>query len=552
MLKHIYISNYALISELNIDFSEGFSTITGETGAGKSIIIGALSLILGQRAENRLVKTDAEKCVIEAEFDIAGNEKVASVLVENDLDNDSRYCLIRRELTAAGKSRAFVNDTPVSLNLLREISLNLIDIHSQHDNLLIADRFYQLEVVDTVAKNIDFLNNYTNKFNAWQSLVSELKLLKEMAAKSAGELEFMQFQCDQLTAAKLTEGEQEELETEQNALEHTEEIKSELEETLFLMNEENTILSMLKSASSNISRIKNYLPESEKWFERLNSANIELKDIVSEIQSFTDNLEFNPSRLETIQNRLSELYTLQKKFRVATVEELIEIQNDYEQKLQRIESFDEEIEAVTQKVNLAFEELTLAAKELTNSRKTAFPYIEQYTVNQLIQLGIPNIRFEVVISDLSEFSLRGKDEVQFLFSANKNREMQPVQSVASGGEISRLMLAIKSLIADRHSLPTIIFDEIDTGVSGEIAGKMGEIMHSMGKTLQVIALTHLPQIAAQSEQQYLVYKDESGEQTQTLITRLSPEERVTEIAKMLSGQHLTDAALLNARELLKI
>ena len=550
MLKHIYISNYALISELHIDFSDGFSTITGETGAGKSIIIGALSLILGQRAENRFVKTDAEKCIIEAEFDIVGNEKIASLFSENDLENDNQYCLIRRELTAGGKSRAFVNDTPVSLNLLREIALNLIDIHSQHDNLLIADRFYQLEVVDIVAKNTNFLNNYSNKFEAWQNLVSELKSLKETVAKSVGEQEFIQFQYDQLAAAKLVEGEQEELETEQNALEHAEEIKTELEGALFLMSEENAVLSLLKSAISNISRIKNYLHESENWTERLTSTNIELKDIVSEIQTFTNNLEFNPTRLETVQNRLSELYMLQKKFRVATVEELIEIRNDYEQKLQHIESFDEEVAALTQKVNSAFEELTIAAEKLTNSRKTAFPQIEQYIVNQLVQLGIPNIRFEVSISALSEFSARGKDEVQFLFSANKNRELQAVQSVASGGEISRLMLAIKSLIANRHNLPTIIFDEIDTGISGEIAGKMGEIMRSMGKTLQVIAITHLPQIAARSEQQYHVYKDESGEQTQTFIKRLLPEERINEIAKMLSGQHITDAALLNAKELL--
>jgi DNA repair protein RecN (Recombination protein N) len=552
MLKNIYISNYALISELNIDFSDGFSTITGETGAGKSIIIGALSLILGQRAENRLVKTDAEKCIIEAEFNIAGNRKIANLLAENDLENDSQQCLIRRELTAAGKSRAFINDTPVALNTLREISLNLIDIHSQHDNLLIADRFYQLEVVDAVAKNAVLLNNYTLKFNEWQTLVAELKQLKETVAKSAGEFEFMQFQHSQLAEAKLAEGEQEELEAEQNALEHTEEIKGELEKSLFLMNEENAILSMLKNAGANILRVKNYLPEAGNWFERIDSANIELKDISAEIQTFTDSLEFNPERLEAVQNRLSELYMLQKKFRVSTTAELIAVRNDFERQLQRIESFDEDTALLTRKADTAFDELKTAAGQLTESRKKSFSYIEQFVVNQLVQLGIPNIRFEVSMSDLPDFSMRGKDEVQFLFSANKNREMQPVQNVASGGEISRLMLAVKSLIADRHSLPTIIFDEIDTGISGEIAGKMSEIMRSMGKTLQVIALTHLPQIAARSEHQYLVYKDESGSQTNTRIIRLKPEERINEIAKMLSGQRITDAALQNAKELLGI
>jgi DNA repair protein RecN (Recombination protein N) len=552
MLKHIYISNYALISELTVDFSDGFSTITGETGAGKSIIIGALSLILGQRAENRFIKTDAEKCVIEAEFDIAENQKITALFAENDLESDGQNCLIRRELTSAGKSRAFVNDTPVSLNLLREISLNLIDIHSQHDNLLIADRFYQLEVVDSVAKNDDLLNYYKNKFNAWQSLVSELKSLKETAAKSANELEFMQFQYHQLVEAKLAEGEQDELENEQNTLEHAEEIKNELEGTLFLFNEENSVLSMLKTAISSISRIKNYLPETEKWLERFDYANIELKDISSEIQSVSNGVEHNPARLEEVQSRLSEFYMLQKKFRVASVEELIQIRNDYEKKLQIIENFDEEIAVLAKRVNTALDEAKIAAEKLTNSRRNVFPHIEQYIVNQLVQLGMPNIRFEIAISVLPELSLQGNDEVQFMFSANKNREMQPVQAVASGGEISRLMLAIKALVADKHNLPTIIFDEIDVGVSGEIAGKMGKIMHSLGKTLQVLAITHLPQIAAHSEQQYRVFKDESGEQTRTLIALLTPEERIIEIAKMLSGQHPTDAAIMNANELWRV
>ncbi|MDR0810920.1 MAG: DNA repair protein RecN [Paludibacter sp.] len=552
MLKHIYISNYALISELAIDFSGGFSTITGETGAGKSIIIGALSLILGQRAENRFIKTDAEKCVIEAEFDIVGNEKTAALLAENDLENDGHNCLIRRELTSAGKSRAFVNDTPVALNTLREISLNLIDIHSQHDNLLIADRFYQLEVVDTVAKNADLRNYYAQKFNAWQLLVVELKQLKATAAKNANELEFMQFQYNQLADAKLAEGEQEELENEQNSLEHAEEIKAELEGSLFLFNEENSALSMLRAVISGILRIKNYLPETEKWLERLNSAGIELKDISAEIQAVSEGLEYNPARLEQVQSRLSELYTLQKKFRAASVEELIQIRNDYERKLKIIENFDEELAALEKRVNFALDEVKTAAEELTVSRRSVFPHIEQYIVNQLVSLGIPNIRFEVSLTELPEFLPQGKDEVQFMFSANKNREMQAVQAVASGGEISRLMLAIKALVADKHNLPTIIFDEIDTGVSGEIAGKMGEIMRSMGKAMQVLAITHLPQIAARSERQYCVYKDESGEQTRTLIALLAPEERITEIAKMLSGQQPTAAAIMNAKELLKI
>lgn len=550
MLKSLYISNYALISELQIDFEKGFSVITGETGAGKSIIIGALSLILGQRAESKTIKTDAEKCVIEAEFDISGYKYLGDFFSNNDLDISGNVCLIRRELINTGKSRAFINDTPVSLNVLRDLTIRLIDIHSQHDNLLLSNENYQLEVVDTIAKNSELLASYTAIYDNWQNLSTALKKLEQTSARYASELDFIQFQFKQLTEAGLVENEQEELETEQESLLHSEEIKSELINAQMLLDEEKAVLPLLKDLIASVSRIKNYIPGGGNWIERLQSSYIELKDIQSEISSFVDRVEFNPSRLEWIENRLSELYTLQKKYKVNSVGELVTIRDEYEQQLQKIESFDEDIETLKLKIADAFENVKSVAAQLTESRKQAVTPIENYMVEQLTKLGMPNIQFKVDMNSLPEFSVNGNDEIQFLFSANKNRPVQPVQLIASGGEVSRLMLSIKSLIANKSDLPTIIFDEIDSGVSGEIAHRMGEIMQSMSAGMQVIAITHLPQIAAKSSHHYRVYKDDSGLQTQTHIEKLTSDERVTELAQMLSGKKMSEASVLNARELL--
>ncbi|MCE5330831.1 MAG: DNA repair protein RecN [Bacteroidales bacterium] len=550
MLKSLYISNYALISELQIDFEKGFSVITGETGAGKSIIIGALSLILGQRAESKTIKTDAEKCVIEAEFDISGYKYLGEFFSNNDLDFSGDSCLIRRELINTGKSRAFINDTPVSLNVLRDLTIRLIDIHSQHDNLLLSNENYQLEVVDTIAKNSELLASYSVIYNDWQNLSAELKKLEQTSARYTSELDFIQFQFKQLTEAGLIENEQEELETEQESLLHSEEIKSELMNAQVLLEEEKAVLPLLKDLIGSVSRIKNYIPGGENWIERLQSSYIELKDIQSEISSFADRVEFNPSRLEWIESRLSELYTLQKKYKVSSVDELVTIRDEYEKQLQKIESFDEDIENLKLKIADTFENVKSVAAQLTESRKKAATPIENYMVEQLTKLGMPNIQFKVDINNLPEFLANGNDEIQFLFSANKNRTVQPVQLIASGGEVSRLMLSIKSLIADKSDLPTIIFDEIDIGVSGEIAHRMGEIMQSMSVGMQVIAITHLPQIAAKSAHHYRVYKDDSGLQTQTHIEKLTPDERVTELAQMLSGKKMSEASVLNARELL--
>ena len=552
MLKSLYISNYALITELNINFESGFLVITGETGAGKSIILGALSLILGQRADNKTIKLDADKCVIEAEFDISSYKHIDSFFQQNDLDNDSSRCLIRRELTNSGKSRAFINDTPVALNIIKDLSNKLLDIHSQHENLLLSNDTYQLEVVDTIAQNNEIFSNYSQNYLQWRAVQQELKLLKKTAEKQASDIDYIQFQFNQLTDAQLVIDEQSMLESEQETLSHAEEIKLELQKVHQLLNEEVSSLPQIKESINAISRIKNYISNGSEWLGRLDSVFIELKDIASEIDSFEERLDYNPSRLEWVQNRLSEIYSLQKKYKVSTVKELIDLKDNFSDQLLKISSYDEDILALSNKLNVLHDELIYKAKMLTNTRINACEPIEKYLVEQLSKLGMPNIQFQVVISKLNELSENGIDEVQFLFSANKNRALQPVTQIASGGEVSRLMLTIKSLVANKADLPTIIFDEIDTGVSGEIAHKMGEIMNAMSKDMQVITITHLPQIAAKGSQHYKVYKDESGVQTQTHIRHLTNEERVTELAQMLSGKEVTTAALQNAQDLLNL
>ncbi|MDR2841427.1 MAG: DNA repair protein RecN [Paludibacter sp.] len=551
MLKSLYIRNYALISELKIDFDDGFTSITGETGAGKSIIIGALSLILGQRVDNKFIKNDSEKCIIEAEFDISKINNISKILKDNDLDSNELLCTVRRELTNSGKSRTFVNDTPVAVNTLREISLALIDIHSQHDNLLLGDRFYQLKVVDSIARNEKTLQLYSDTFNLWQKLKLELKELEITAKKSADELDFIRFQVNQLNTAKLSDGEQAELESEQTELQHAEEIKLELTNTQSLIDSEHSVLPTLYQAIAAISKVKNYLPATQNWHERLLETQIELKDIAADISAYSDRIEFNPERLEIVNNRLSEIYALQKKYRVETIEELLAIKQNFEQQLQQIEFFDDKISELKTKISSIYAELETQCRKLSESRKAVFANIEKSIIETLVQLGIPNIQFKINIAELPDFTAIGKDEITFMFSANKNRELQAVNSVASGGEISRIMLAIKALTAGNASLATIIFDEIDTGISGETAKRMGEIMKNMSKSMQVIAITHLPQITAKSSSQFIVYKDDSGEQTQTFIQRLTHEERIKEIAQMISGKDVTIASLQNAKELLE-
>ena len=550
MLKSLHISNYALITELSIDFESGLSVITGETGAGKSIILGALSLILGQRADTKSIKIDADKCVIEAEFDISAYSHLNIFFEQNDLDNEGKYCIIRRELTNTGKSRAFINDTPVGLNVVRELSMRLIDIHSQHENLLLSNVGYQLDVVDSIAQNSQLISVYKLTYQEWRNIQTELKQLQKTSEKQASDADYIQFQFQQLNEANLIENEQKELETEQETLNHAEEIKSELLKTQQLLEEDHASLPLLKETISALSHIKSFIPNGNNWYDRLQSSLIELKDISDEMRSFEEKVEFNPVRLEWVETRLSELFTLQKKYKVTSVTELIQLRDSFAKQLQRIDSFDEELDALKAKLEACLAKLMKNAGDLTSSRKKACKPIEIYLVDQLTKLGMPNIQFRIMISTETEYTENGNDEVQFLFSANKNRPVQPVTLIASGGEVSRLMLAIKSLVAHKADLPTIIFDEIDTGVSGEIANRMGEIMQTMSADMQVITITHLPQIAAKGTQHYRVYKDESGQQTQTHIQRLTPNERLDELAHMLSGKNVTDAAMLNARELL--
>jgi DNA repair protein RecN (Recombination protein N) len=552
MLTSLYISNYALISELEIDFGAGFSSITGETGAGKSIIMGALSLILGQRADTKAIKTDADKCIIEATFEISGYTKLAAFFAENDIDNSDSTCIIRRELTGAGKSRAFINDTPVSLIVLRDLTVQLIDIHSQHDNLLLANPTYQLDVVDTIAQNSEILKTYSVAFGQWQQLLADLRKLEQNAKHYSTELDYIQFQYNQLMEAHLLDNEQEELEKEQDTLAHAEEIKIELLSSQQLFEEEKAVLPVLKEIINSVSKIKKFVANGDGWMERLQSTYIELKDINSELSAFADRVENNPERLTFVENRLSELFTLQKKYKVNTVAELIDIRDEFELQLQKIESFDEDIQLLQVEIETAFTTVKELSEKLTASRQKVVNQIEQHMIGSLTELGMPNIQFKVQLSTTDVFTINGQNEVQFLFSANKNREVQPVQLIASGGEVSRLMLSIKALIANKSDLPTIIFDEIDTGVSGEIAHRMGEIMQDMGGSMQVITITHLPQIAAKSLAQYRVYKDDSGKQTQTFIEKLNTEQRINEIAQMLSGKNLSEISLLNAKELLDL
>ena len=550
MLKSIYISNYALISELKIDFQSGFSVITGETGAGKSIILGALSLIMGQRADSKSIKIDAEKCVIEAEFDVSNYRHLSMFFIQNDLENDGKCCIIRRELTNSGKSRAFINDTPVALNLIKDLSNRLVDIHSQHENLLLSNELYQLEVVDTIALNNTQIAAYKQCFEQWRTLLAEQKKLQSLADKQSLDLDYIKFQYTHLTEANLIEGEQEELEQELDTLIHAEEIKSNLRKSVLLLNDDNASLSQLNECMNSLAHIKSYITDGDGWSERLQTAYIDLKDICSEMSIVEERVEYNPSRTEWVENRLSEIFSLQKKYKVSSVSELIIHRDELAKLLDQIDSFDDEIKAKEAQIQKVFEELTDLSNKLTSSRRVAIQPIEDYLVTQLVKLGMPNIQFQVAINVSTDFTEHGRDEVQFLFSANKNRPLQPVAQIASGGEVSRVMLALKSLIAHKSDLPTVIFDEIDTGVSGEIAHKMGDIMSAMSNDMQVITITHLPQIAAKGVAHYKVFKDDTATATETHIKKLTSDERLTELAQMLSGINVTEGALQNARELL--
>lgn len=550
MLKKLTIDNYALIEHTCIDFSAGFTVITGETGAGKSIMLGALGLLLGQRADVNALRDAEKKCVTEAVFDISAY-KLQHFFEENDLDYDDE-CLVRREVAPNGKSRAFVNDTPVNLTVLKGLGDHLLDIHSQHQNLLLSNANFQLNVIDVVAGNEDLLKQYKANFAVYKQGLHELKKLMDDAAKNSSDTEFIQFQYNQLLEAQLQDGEQEALEAEQSTLSNAESIKMGLSTAAWQISEgDANVLSNLKEAVSCLSNIAEAYPAVKPELDRLNSSLIELKDVAHELEAHQNGVEANPARLEEVDARLSLLYSLQQKHRVESVGELIALRDEYEKKLSRIDSYDEDIAAMKKQLGKQQAELKALAAQLSESRKAVAPNLEAELCDLLHALGMPNARMQVGFEMTSGLAELGTDMVSFLFSANKDRNLQPIASIASGGEMARVMLSLKSVLSRSLGMPTIIFDEIDTGVSGDIAAKMGSIMQQMGNYMQVISITHLPQIAAKGGAHYMVYKTDTDDATVSHIRQLSDEERVEQLARMLSGTQMTEAAMQNARELLK-
>ena len=557
MLKHLYISQYALIDELELSLEDGFSVITGETGAGKSIIMGALALVMGARADSKSVREGAQKCIVEATFIVNSQRStvnsqqltVNSLFEEFGLDLEEE-CVIRREVTAAGKSRAFVNDTPVTLQQMRTIASLLVDIHSQHENLLLNDSNFQLKIVDIIAQSGAEREAYGMVYGDWRSTTAKLAEVREMAEKWASERDYAQFQFDQLNDANLIETEQAELEAELEVLNHTEEIKGDLSEASGRLDDEQYgVVMQLREVKQKVAHAAKYMKQAEALVERVESLYVELKDVSAEVADMCGDMEFDPQRKAWVEERLNTIYALEQKHRVDTVAELIALRDEYDAKLQRIDSFDEEIGALEKQVAQLASELASKADELTAKRNGVRDEIAEYLVVRLRLLGMENARVEVRMSG-KDYSADGQDVVELVFTANKNAELRPIASIASGGEIARLMLALKCLIAKSAELPTIIFDEIDTGVSGDVAGRMGEMMAEMAGDIQVITISHLPQIAARGGQHFKVFKHDTEDATVTQIVELSVAEREREIAEMLSGKNPSEAAISAARELL--
>ncbi len=552
MLKQLYIKNFTLIDELDIQLFPGFSVITGETGAGKSIILGALSLLLGQRADSKSIKSGCDRCIIEAHFDLS-RYQLESLFADNDIDYDNEDCIFRRELTSTGKSRSFINDTPVSLAVMKSIGQQLVDIHSQHQNLLLQEEDFQLNVVDIIAQDGKQLSDYQQAFKDYQTARKAVVRMQEELAKAAENEDFMRFQYNELQEANLEPGQQEELEQESETLSHVEDIK----EALFnaegiLSGEEANLVESLREVSRTLSNIKGVFADVAEVTERIDSCYIELKDIAAEVSQLSSHVDYDPKRLDFINDQLGIIYSLEKKHRVETVEELITLRNQLKEQLSHLDNSSEEMDILRQQEKAAREKALKKASELNALRLKAAQKVEKEMKSRLVPLGIPNIRFVVDITQ-TEMTDKGTDKVAFLFSANTSTAMQPVAQIASGGEIARVMLSLKAMISGTVKLPTIIFDEIDTGVSGRVAEMMAKIMQEMGQTdRQVISITHLPQIAALGRHHYKVFKEETKEGTKSRMSLLSDEERIQEIAQMLSGSDVTTAAINNAKELLKI
>ncbi|WP_409150411.1 DNA repair protein RecN [Sphingobacterium sp. BS-2] len=550
MLSKLQIKNYALIDALDINFDDKLNIITGETGAGKSIIMGALGLILGNRAESKHFFDESRKCIIEGHFYIK-DYNLQDLFNSLDLDYEDTS-LIRRELHADGKSRAFVNDTPVTLQTLKVLGEKLIDIHSQHATLQINTESFQLLVLDTVAQNQSVLADYKKKYQEYKRTVAELKQLEEDLAKARSESDYQQFVFNELEQANLQDQEQEGLEAEQSQLENAEEIKRHFHAASSeLQDGEINVLDSLKQALSSLQNGARYLPSSESLVDRLQSSLIELKDLSAEVEQVAEGISMDEERLSIVNERLSILYDLQKKHRVTTVKELLELKQDLENKLQATDSQGEQIEVLKVKIEKLYQEIAKLADQLTKNRNKATKIVEKEVQGVLSRVGMPHAQLNVELNKLSDFKSSGQDEVSFLFSANKGQALQPIHRVASGGELSRVMLAIKSLVAKTSALPTIIFDEIDTGISGEVALRVGELMEELAENMQVISITHLPQIASQGNSHFKVYKEDKGNKTKSNIVLMNEEERVLEIAQMLSGANPEDTAIQHAKEMLK-
>ncbi len=549
MLLKLSVNNYALIDELDIDFFSGLSIITGETGSGKSILLGAMALILGQRADTSVLQDKTRKCIVEGEFDVSGYD-LDYFFSENELDYDD-ISIIRREISESGKSRAFINDTPVNLNVLKSLGVKLVDIHSQHHNLMLSENRFQLDVMDVIAGNSLILESYQKHFSEYVSALDHFNALSAKAEKATADLDYFRFQLDQLNAAGLVSGEQQELEDELQVLTHAGEIKEALNLSCSVFDgDDNSLLALLKDIQSRLGRIEPYFTKISELNRRLQSSVIELKDISDEIRLLESETDFDPRRIDYVSERLDLIYSLQQKHHVSDVDELIAVRDDLQRKVEEINNYEFSIEEAGKKLEQSTKDLETVSQELSDSRTRAIPLLEEHVVALLRQLGIPNARFVVEHQKLNDFTKDGIDRIIFMFSANRQSPPMELSRVASGGEISRVMLSLKSLVATTKALPTIIFDEIDSGVSGEVAGKVGNIMKNMSGHMQVINITHLPQIAGKGDRQFLVYKEDIDNATHTRIRLLDSEERVIEIARMLSSDGLSEAAIVNARELL--
>lgn len=551
MLRNLHIQNYALIESLDLDFTEGFSVITGETGAGKSILLGAIGLLTGQRAETAAIRTGAAKCVVEGTFDIEGYD-LQPLFEEHDIEYDNE-CIVRREISATGKSRAFINDTPVSLGILKQLGERLVDIHSQHQNLLLNTEGFQLRVLDTLSEDKSIRQQYTEAYRHYRDTAARLDALRNQLTGDQGDEEYIRFQLSQFDEWRLQEGEQEELEQELELLSHAEEIKESLYRIdAMLSGDDGGQTSALKSVTSQLRSLTAIYPGAEDWHERMESLYIELKDIANDVSDASERISYDPERQAWVEQRIDTIHTAQQKHRVGSVAELLEIAERFRDTLQRIDEAGERIAAMEKETAAALEALQHAAEGLTVQRQAVATTFEKEIATRLVELGIPNTRFAVDITPRRQPDSTGADSVAFLFSANKNSALQNIAEVASGGEISRIMLSLKSIIATATAMPTLIFDEIDTGVSGTIAARMADIMESIASHgRQVISITHLPQIAAKGTAHYKVYKEDTEDATVSHIRTLTTDERITELALMMSSGTLTEAAINNAKELLK-